>query len=294
MDTLRKKLSCKMSAAPSHTWTGGDDHSKMKKAERDQNTTPPFPFKKPTQQRLSDEQWRAGFKQFLLQNPSFGRVFDGIIRAGCEEKEVLEFLQVMSEESPSALWAKDLRHIVREADRIAHEAEALVHRIEQMNKHLFIGVDLEDSFYVFDARNQKIVVPAADFDYLPRLLGYYSQRLKDLVADSPNLSWLDARGPELALLGVYIREITGTAPYLVISNLLHAVNEFLSRNIYQSGDAIRKILERYKRRHPHAYETIEESIVAYVQRRKDRLPAEPDFWESLYERLYDSKTDDIL
>lgn len=122
----------------------------------------------------------------------------------------------------------------------------------------------------------------------------YSQQLTSVSESRLDLEGLDKRGPELTILGLYIREVTGKPPYEVLSSLLEAANAFLDQNKYSGAAGIEKSLGRWKRDHPHAYQVARKAIVAYVARRKLARAPEPHFWETLYEDMYDMKTDDII
>jgi hypothetical protein len=252
------------------------------------------PFKK-RRKRLRPDQWKVQFKRFLRNNPTFERGFNRIVKAGCEEGEILELLYGACYSLPDEAIAfkKSIKHEIREARRIASEAQLLAQQVQEMNAFALAGRDLEeDLFCVKDERGTRFV-PFANFAVLPQLLRDYSQRLNVLGEAMPDLNEMDLKGPELAILAVYIHEVTRETPYLVLSQLLQAADEFLSRVRYRSPDAVRKLIKRYKRDHPHAWAIVEELIVAYVSRTRSSSP-DPAFWGDLYERLYDPSVDDIV
>ena len=242
------------------------------------------------------DQWIEEFRKFLERQPGFERVLARIVRAGCEEATILELLYDECYTNPCQTieFKKSLQDEIREARRLADETESLAHRVQRMNEFVLAGIDLEENLFLIKTEDGKAAVPVSNFDYLPQLLCYYSQRLRLVAESKPDLEEIDNRGPELTILGVYIREITGDMPYKVQRDLLEAANIFLDQSSYQSAEAIRKRLERYKIHHPHAYQVAEESIAAYVARRKAHAPEEPHFWETLYENLYGPQTDDII
>jgi hypothetical protein len=242
-------------------------------------------------------EFKIQFKTFLRRHGTWERVLAGIVKAGCEEDAILELLrdECDTDLSPAGGFVQELKTHLREASRLGVEVEAFSHRVERMNKFMLLTIDLDDTFFLAKLRDKAIAVPLSAFDHLPKLLRFYSQKLGSFSESKPDLEGLDKRGPELTILGLYIREVTGEAPYKVLEDLLEATNTFLARTKYSSKGGIRKSLSRWKREHPHAYQVAEQAIVAYVARKKlAHAPDEPNFWETLYENLYDIKTDDII
>ena len=242
-------------------------------------------------------QWKVQFKSFLQQKPSFERVLTGIVKAGCEEDAILELLrdECDTDPNPTGGFVQELKKDRREAGLLAVEVLALSHRVERMNKFMFFTVAAENAFFLAKGEEKAIAAPLSAFDYLPKLLRLYSQQLTSVSESRLDLEGLDKRGPELTILGLYIREVTGKPPYEVLSSLLEAANAFLGRTKYSGKAGIERSINRWKRDHPHAYQVAREAIVAYVARRKlAHAPEEPRFWETLYEDMYDMKTDDII
>jgi hypothetical protein len=242
-------------------------------------------------------QWKVQFKSFLQQNPSFERVLTGIVKAGCEEYAILELLrdECDTDPNPTGGFVRELKKNRGEAGRLSVEVLALSHRVERMNKFMFFTAAAGNALFLAKGEERAIAAPLSAFEHLPKLLSLYSQQLTSLSESRLDLEGLDKRGPELTILGLYIREITGKPPYEVLSSLLEAANAFLGRARYSGKGAIERSIRRWKRDHPHAYQVAREAIVAYVARRKfARAPEEPHFWETLYENLYDMKTDDII
>jgi hypothetical protein len=254
---------------------------------------PPFRVKQ-TQMRLTE--FKIQFKTFLRRHSTWERVLAGIVKAGCEEDAILELLrdECDTKPDPTGGFVRELKKDRREAGRLAVEAQALSHRVERMNKFMFFTVAVENASFLAKGKERAIAVPLSAFDYLPKLLRFYSQQLRSVSESKLDLEELDKRGPELTILWLYIREVTGKAPYKVLSTLLEAANAFLDRNKYSGAAGIEKSLGRWKRDHPHAYQVAREAIVDYVARRKLARAREPHFWETLYENLYDMKTDDII
>jgi hypothetical protein len=256
--------------------------------------TPPFKAKrKPIY--LAD--WKIQFKAFSKSHRIWESALAGIVKAGCEEDAILELLYAECYENPKLTvgFKKEVRDCQREAGRLAVAVDSLSGRVRRMNEFALGIRDLEENFYLAKTRDGVCAVPLSDFRNLPDVLSFYSQRLRSMAQPIPKLKGIDNRGPELTILAVYIRQLTGAMPYKVLQDLLEAANTFLDRDGFRSEEAVRKSIERWEREHPHAHRTAEEAIVAYVAgRRKGDTPQEPNFWETLYEDLYDTRTVDIL
>jgi hypothetical protein len=256
----------------------------------------PPPFKR-KRKRMRLAEWKIQFKVFLQHHRTWERVLTRIVQAGCAEDAILELVydECYTDPNPTAGFVRELKEPLREAGRLAIEAESFSHRVERMNKFAVWTLDLEETFFLAKSEDKAIAVPLSAFDYLPKLLRFYSQRLRSLAESKPDLRGLDRRGPELTILGVYIREVTRKSPYKVLNNLLEAANTFLGRSKYSGEAGVEKSISRWKRDHPNAYRVAEQAIVAYVARRRlAHAPEEPNFWGTLYENLYDMKTDDII
>lgn len=224
------------------------------------------------------------------------------MKAGGEEKEILDFLHAECYEGP--LDRRGLRDQLREAIDTAAvlspQADCLAQEIESVSPFLFLGVDKEKDAFMVELDGEICPVAAADLAYLPRLLRHYSRVVKELDFSGMDPNELSIHGPELAILGIYIRALTNAAPYKILRDLLEAGYEYVDQctgtksDRFRNDEALRKALERYKREHPQAYGIAEQLIVSYVAKIKSGSPADPEFWDRLYNRIYGKDVTDII
>lgn len=259
------------------------------------------PTSKEKPKKIRIDHWKVGFKEFLRRNRGFERVFTRIRRAGAEEPEVLELLYRECYERPveGRSAKKELRAVFDRAVKASQEAARFSREVELLNHFLLAGLDVEEDVFLLEGDSGKTFVPAGEFAYLPRLLLYFSQQVIRIPSRlDPNQ--LEINGPELAILGIYVRELTGEAPFRMLTDLLEAAYAYVAEcskvenNRFRSVDAIRKALERYRRDHPQTYRIAEDLITSYVAKRKAGEPQDSTFWWNLYESLYDDSVKDII
>jgi hypothetical protein len=249
------------------------------------------------------EGWNSKFRAFISQDPTCEKCFNAITRKGGEGPAILELLhdECYANVGSAAAFIKEGKDLQIEASKLVEDAANLAVRIRRINKLLLSGVDLEENVFLIWESNRLTAVPVTDFANLPAVLGFYSQRMKTLSRDLESPIVLDARGPELTILAIYIKEIIGSTPFKPLCTLLEAAKTFLLKNDFQSDgaeednfqseDAVRKMVQRFNRRHPQSHQIAKEMIINYVASRKLGAPADPGFWERLYERLYEIGTD---
>ena len=151
-----------------------------------------------------------------------------------------------------------------------------------MNRFVLSGSDWKEDF---------------SFNYLPALMEHYCSRLETILKRRPDANKIELQGPEVAVLTIYVKAVTGESPYLFVKNLLQAAYECVGLEFAPSQDAIPKRVKRYEKEHPHTFARIEELVESHVAGLKEGKEAKTDFALLIYENLYatnDPRVDDIV
>ena len=166
------------------------------------------------------DQWRTGFREFLKRDRSFGKVFTELLKLGAEELELLELLyeECSGVASERRAMVDELRTAFEKAERVSQEAERLARDIKYLNTFVLAGIDREKGILIVNGDEEDSPVAAADFAYLPKLLTHYARELKNVNSSRLDPNKIETNGPELAMLGIYIRELKHGAPYRALSD----------------------------------------------------------------------------
>src|ERR1700682_1456861 len=111
--------------------------------------------------RLNRTEGSSTFKQYLEQKPSFSRALRRIVRSGCEEEAVFEFLFSECYERPLDTPSKrsGLRKIFKDAENLSAELKLISNRVREMNQFILSGLDREENFFLVQSKEDTVKVP---------------------------------------------------------------------------------------------------------------------------------------
>lgn len=208
-------------------------------------------------------------------------------RSGCTEEVILELLRALYVEGPviKAPHKKTRADLTDTLRTLPRDLESLGQRVKQANRYLLKWVPGE---LPVRSNEFELVFRTEIFEALPAVLQLYATVLKarfiyaKRVLDKANdYFW------ELPILAAYVVSITGNPCYPELSVLMDSVREFLRKRSWLcKSDAARKMVERYRKRHPRTSAAVGALTTEYF-RSPDASHA--DFLDWIYERLGQSR-----
>jgi hypothetical protein len=247
------------------------------------------PFKE-KKKRLSPSEWNDKFTHFLRRNASYERVLKQLVRAGCNETVIVEFLQTecYDRQLDKPYLRSGLRELYKKREQLSQKLRVIASQIRAMNETVLGSCDLKaDHFPCIGVDGRRMLVEASEYDDLPELLLCYAQT----ITPRRDARDLEVNGPEVAMLSVYIRLAGKQPPSRSIAVLLEAGFECTGQKFSSGEQAIAKRIERYRKEHPNVCRIIDRVISEYVSTPiQDREPVD-NFLDRLYDETYDA--DDI-
>lgn len=249
----------------------GDDHKKVKNK--------PGGSKKPSES-LDQKEWIVQFRKYLRANPSYDRLFQSLIREGCQETSLLALLHCATypELNSAKSFKQETRRLMKDARVLASETAALAQRVRGIISFFLGNTVPMDDIRLRGPFGFTAVVTEAHFACLSEFLQVFSGKLLSEVKHAPHVNLIEERGPELMALWVYLR-CKASATYLNLAHLLECAGASVERDFNKDPEAIRKVLERYRRRQPGAFEKIVNLIARYSDAVKANRGSMPDIAE---------------
>jgi hypothetical protein len=255
---------------------------------------------RPKNMRLTPREWMSGFKDFIHEHPQYSNVFETLVRSGCEEDAIIEFLHMECYDRPHDKPFKrpELRDLFDKTARVALEAELLSKRAQAISWFVLSQTKRtdEEDFYVVTAEDgTEQRVPMRHYENFPMLLRSYAQLLKGVAHQKPDVSKIELQGPEVSILALYIEEVMKQSPFGIVTDLLCAATAFTGKEGNFSEDALRIRVRRYKKEHPQTVAKIEQLLKKYLARPKAKPGTRDELTLMIYEGLYcDPEIKDIV
>lgn len=229
---------------------------------------------------LGLREWTLEFRKYLDKDLVCGLLLRRLVRLGCQESGLLSLLHGASgiQLRGSRSFKDELRWCRRQARKVTCEAETLAHRIDQIIAY-FLTYDREGTFPLAGRFGAKVVATHAHFECLPELLSLYARKLKYLAEHLPDVNSIDEKGPELMALWIYLQQSTNDATYETLAQLLECANASVEQEWDKGPEAVRKIVERYRKYHPRTCREIERLIAEYLEASKTDSTKAPDLAE---------------
>jgi len=208
-------------------------------------------------------EWRRKFRAHLARHGLQG-IVEAAVSDGCRQSEIEELLfAAVDLNSPGKVFKVELGRYRNESRKFLTEAEGIVRQVSLINAHIIPESYGQQSFPV-RLNSSEINVPLEYFDYLPEVIRSYSQFVEAMLKIELPMREIDDRGPELMIIATYLSRVKkARRPYEILANLLFEAQICVGRKPHQSADAVRKIIERYRRKHRHVCRKINQFVLEY-------------------------------